>query len=63
MRGKRQYCDKMRELSGALNSTARTPDYLEATVYSKDEAVIMVGNFAEVDNLAKWSKVNHVSRW
>ena len=24
------------------------PDYLEATVYNKDEAVIMVGNFADV---------------
>lgn len=38
----------MRVLSGALDKNHPTPDYLEATVYNKEEAVIMVGNFADV---------------
>lgn len=38
----------MRDLSGALDKSRTTPDYLEATVYSKEEAVIMVGNFVDV---------------
>ena len=37
-----------RELSGAEDGSAEVPDYLEATVFSKEEAVIMVGNFADV---------------
>lgn len=38
----------MRELSGALDKDKATPDYLEATIYNKEEAVIMVGNFSDV---------------
>ena len=37
-----------RELSGTYDGSAVVPDYLEATVFSKEEAVIMVGNFADV---------------
>ena len=37
-----------RELSGTYGGSAEVPDYLEATVFSKEEAVIMVGNFADV---------------
>ncbi|KAG0710776.1 Delta(24)-sterol reductase [Chionoecetes opilio] len=48
VRGKKQYCDMMRRLSGALDKSHPTPDYLEGTVFSKEEAVIMVGNFADV---------------
>lgn len=49
----------MMELSGALNKDFPVPDYLEATIYSKDMAVIMVGNFAEVDTWDKWLQVGH----
>ena len=38
----------VRELSGTYDGNMEVPDYLEATVYNKDEAVIMVGNFADV---------------
>ena len=60
--GKKAYCDKIRQLSGALDPTADTPDYLEATVFSKDSAVIMVGNFADLPLNSK-CKVNSVTRW
>lgn len=39
----------LRELSGTYNDEAPVPDYLEATVFSKEEAVIMVGNFADIN--------------
>lgn len=61
--GQKAYCDKIRELSGALNPNAKLSDYLEATVYSKDKAVIMVGNFADCDTPEKKQKINHVTRW
>ena len=48
VKGKVQYCEMIRNLSGAYDSLAEVPDYLEATVYSKEEAVIMVGNFAHM---------------
>ena len=38
-----------------------TADYLEATVYSKEEAVIMVGNFADVTTDEQRAKINHVT--
>jgi len=61
--GKKEYCDKIRELSGAMDKNKKTPDFLEATVFSKEEAVIMVGNFANVKNATEESQINHVSRW
>ncbi len=60
VRGQREYCDKIRELSGADDKDADTPDYLEATVYNKEEAVIMVGNYSD---LTPEVKVNNVTRW
>nr|XP_002125856.3 delta(24)-sterol reductase-like [Ciona intestinalis] len=63
VKGKKNYCDKMRLLSGALDKLATTPDYLEATVFSKDEAVIMVGNFSYADKPGEMGKVNNVARW
>ena len=39
----------LRELSGTYNDDAPVPDYLEATVFNKEEAVIMVGNFADIN--------------
>ncbi len=35
VRGRRAYCDRIRELSGAEDPEAKTPDFLEATVFSK----------------------------
>jgi len=60
---RKQYCNMIRELSGATNRAKRTPDYLEATVYSRDRAVIMIGNFADVFTEADKKKINRVSRW
>ena len=63
VRGQKKYCDKIRELSGALDKNAKVPDYVEATVYTKEEAVIMVGNFADVTTAEQRAKVNNVTRW
>ena len=63
VRGQKRYCDKIRELSGALDKDAQVPDYVEATVYNKEEAVIMVGNFADVETPEQRAKVNNVTRW
>lgn len=58
-----EYCHKMMELSGALDKDYPVPDYLEATIYDKENAVIMVGNFADVDTPEKEKKVNNLARW
>jgi delta24-sterol reductase len=48
------------ELSGALDSNALVPDYLEATIYSEEDAVIMIGNFADVTTDDQRRKVRDV---
>ncbi|CAD5217684.1 unnamed protein product [Bursaphelenchus xylophilus] len=58
-----EYCKKMMELSGANNKDAKVPDYLEATIYTKDDAVIMVGNFDDADTPEKKRKINAVTTW
>jgi len=63
IKGQKAYCDKIRELSGADDVNADVPDFLEATVYNKDEAVIMVGNFTEVETQEQKKKVNQVNKW
>lgn len=63
VKGKSEYCNMMRTLCGAYDKKAELPDYLEATVYNKDEAVIMVGNFADVKSPEQKAKVNKVTRW
>ena len=82
IRGQKEYCDKIRELSGALDKDKKvhltefakwtrllisvhfqTPDFVEATIYNKEEAVIMVGHFANVCNAEQESRINHVSLW
>nr|XP_053628727.1 delta(24)-sterol reductase-like isoform X2 [Cherax quadricarinatus]XP_053628728.1 delta(24)-sterol reductase-like isoform X2 [Cherax quadricarinatus]XP_053628729.1 delta(24)-sterol reductase-like isoform X2 [Cherax quadricarinatus] len=62
VKGQKQYCDMIRDLSGALDKHRATPDYLEATVFSKEEAVIMVGKFVDVPYNEQY-KINHVTRW
>uniref|UniRef100_A0AC34RAE8 FAD-binding PCMH-type domain-containing protein n=1 Tax=Panagrolaimus sp. JU765 TaxID=591449 RepID=A0AC34RAE8_9BILA len=59
----KEYCQKMMEYSGALDKDYPVPDYLEATIYDKENAVIMIGNFADVDTLEKQSKINEISKW
>ena len=63
VRGQQMFCNEIRRLSGALSPNARTPDYLEATVFGKDEAVLMVGNLADVKTERAQLKINHVARW
>ncbi|XP_042875627.1 delta(24)-sterol reductase-like [Penaeus japonicus] len=62
VKGKKNYCNMMRELSGALDKNKATPDYLEATIYNKEDAVIMVGNFSDVPP-GEENKINHLTRW
>ncbi|XP_064114469.1 delta(24)-sterol reductase-like isoform X2 [Macrobrachium nipponense] len=62
VKGQKKYCDMMRDLSGALDKDKSTPDYLEATIFNKEEAVIMVGNFADVPD-DEQHKVNKVNQW
>jgi delta24-sterol reductase len=54
---KEELCRKMQELAEA----EAPPQFLEATVYSKETSVIMVGTFAEVENGEKRKKVNGVN--
>ncbi|CAB3244392.1 unnamed protein product [Arctia plantaginis] len=61
VRGQKKYCDMLREFSGTYEKVPKEfPDYIEGTIYSKDEAVIMVGDYADYDpNIP----VNSCSKW
>jgi len=63
VKGQKEYCQKIRELSGTFDGAAEVPDYLEATVFNKDQAVIMVGNLADITNKEQESKINRVTLW
>ena len=63
VKGQSKYCQMMRDLSGAYDAEAELPDYLEATVFNKNDAVIMIGNFAEVKTEEQKAKINHVTKW
>ena len=60
--GQKNYCDLLRKLSGALDKDALIPDYLEAIVFDKENAIVMVGNFADVNTFEQKKKVNYLSR-
>ncbi|CAH2984347.1 unnamed protein product [Chilo suppressalis] len=61
VRGQKNYCNMIRELSGANEASPKYhPDYIEGTIYSKDEAVIMVGEYSDYDSSIA---VNHCSKW
>lgn len=51
------------ELSGANDKDYKVPDYLEATIYTKDDAVIMVGHLEHADTAEKRAKINNVTAW
>ena len=52
IKGQKNYCDKMRELSGANDANAKLPDYLEGTVYNKvcdiQSTVLMTSMFSQL---------------
>lgn len=54
-----ELCSQMKALSEAKNP----PEFLEATVYSKETSVIQVGEFADVDSPEKRRKVNGVNHF
>jgi Delta24-sterol reductase len=49
VRGLKDYCDMIRLVSGALDKDQQAASYVEATVFSKNEAVIMTGEFTDCD--------------
>ncbi len=53
----RQYCEQLY----AMSTAADAPDFLEATVYAKDHAVIMAGDFADAP--ADRRRINPLGRW
>ncbi len=53
------YCEKML----AISTSDDAPDFVEATVYSKEEAVIMLGDFTDVVTDEDRRKVNPVGRF
>ncbi|XP_013137479.1 PREDICTED: delta(24)-sterol reductase-like [Papilio polytes] len=59
--GQKTYCDIIRDLSGANSANpAVHPDYIEGTIFSKDSAVIMTGDYSDYEPQLP---VNHCSRW
>ncbi|CAH2089087.1 unnamed protein product [Euphydryas editha] len=59
--GQKKYCDMLRDLSGANEpSPSYHPDYIEGTIFSKDKAVIMTGDYSDYDRNIT---VNHCSKW
>jgi delta24-sterol reductase len=52
-----ELCTQMKQLSEADDA----PEFLEATVYSKETSVIMVCEFADVDTPEKKRKINGVN--
>ena len=63
IKGKKQYCDFIREESGANDAAKKTPDYLEGTVYDKENAVVMIGNFSDASTKEQKAQINHITRW
>lgn len=53
-----EYCERIRTLANDPNG----PDFVEATVYNKDRAVIMSGRFSDVTTAEQRKKVNPIGR-
>lgn len=47
-----EYCQSLMELADNIDKN-QVPDFLEATIYSKEKAVIMCGRFSDCDNAKK----------
>jgi len=54
-----EFATKMHKMSVADDS----PSFLEATIYSKDKAVIMAGEFSDVTTAEQRAKINSVNYW
>jgi delta24-sterol reductase len=54
-----EYCERMYELS----TMDGAPDFIEATVYSREQAVIMKGEFADPVTPEQRAKINAIGRW
>lgn len=60
VKGLEDYCSMIRLLSGDECIGSSLPDFIEATIFSKDEAVVMIGNYSDYNpNIP----INHCSRW
>lgn len=60
IKGQKDYCDTIRLLSGDGSPDYPVSDYVEATVFSRNEAVVMTGDYSDYDpNLP----VNNIARW
>ncbi|KAK9878571.1 hypothetical protein WA026_022641 [Henosepilachna vigintioctopunctata] len=58
--GMKDYCDMIRMASGDLGEENACPDYVEATIYTKNKAVVMTGNYSDYNpNLY----INHCTKW
>lgn len=57
--GQKSYCQELRKQAGCYGETT-VPDYVEATIFSKDKAVVMLGEFSDYDPNVP---VNHITRW
>ncbi|XP_023936591.2 delta(24)-sterol reductase-like [Bicyclus anynana] len=59
--GQTNYCNMLRDISGANQANpSYHPDYIEGTIFSKDKAVIMTGDYSDYDRKIT---VNHCARW
>ncbi|MEM7159099.1 MAG: FAD-binding oxidoreductase [Myxococcota bacterium] len=54
-----EYCERIRELSMGED----LPDFVEATVFTKESAVVMSGDFATPTTPEEKAKINPIGRW
>lgn len=60
IQGKKNYCEMIRLLSGDVTADNPTSDYLEATIFTPEKAVIMTGTYSDYD---EYFPINHITRW
>lgn len=60
VKGEKNYCDMIRFLSGDDSSDYPVADYVEATIFSRNQAVIMTGNYSDYDPAVP---INNVTQW
>lgn len=58
--GQQNYCNAIRKYCGAEKDSFDISDYVEATVFARDKAVVMLGEYSDYDPSLP---VNHVARW
>lgn len=60
VKGQKEYCDMVRKVSGANSKDDVVPTYVEMTIFNKERAVVMTGNYSyhdpslPVNNITKW---------